>query len=93
MKLRVSVIISQLFQVILPAKIYSKYPRIKIGISGVKVREKKKKENLSLYLHFFHITANLKHIILCRGKDEIGSKRYKNKKCACKACKTIVFYC
>ena len=30
--------------------------------------------------YVFHITANLKHIISLRGKDEDGSKMYKHEK-------------
>ena len=92
MELRLYVIISQLFQVILPAKCIvnilelNRYQRFEDN-------KKKKMENLSLRLHVFHITANLKHINSRRGKDKNGSKMYKNEKFTCKACETIVFYC
>ena len=74
MKLRVSVIISQLFQVILPAKIYSKYPGIKIGISGLKVREKKREFVIISSLPPHNCKLETHHFTSWKGRRRTAAK-------------------
>ena len=57
---------------------------------GLNWNQRFKVEYLSLYAHVVHATA--KEVISRRGKNENACEMFKNNKCMCKACKTIVFF-
>ena len=70
-------------------KMCSNNPGIKL--EPVLLRQQNKIEHLTSYVHVVHTTT--KQVISSRRKNENLCKMYKNGKCTCKACKTIVFRC
>ena len=55
-----------------------------------KKQQKKNREADILIVHLVHTFA--KQVILHCGKNENKCKMYKNEKCTCKACKSVVFH-
>ena len=82
--LRVSAIISQLFKVITRGKCV-----LTILELNCNQRFRDKKTNLNICHHMLTSSTQLSH----RGKNENVCQMFKNEKCTCKACKTIVFHC
>ena len=86
MKVHISAIVSQLFQVIILAKCVLTI----LELNGNQ-RFRDNIDHFSSYAHVVHTTA--KHVISRRRNNENVCDVHKNEKFTCEACKTIVFHC